>query len=223
MKLTEYKDPKKEVSKYLQKVTKLYGYATPDAGTALDLVNHIIKTFPYISASQIEFAFEYCASGKSAIDLNSYGKTLTIPVLNKVIRAYRSYRNQLIKKQNKIPSKEEIRIANINARLATLSELETVSVLKHQHYNIIDQFIYKFTREEKRNAYAHALLSEYRRRQKEDKELRRERKTLKGTRPDLRAVAKVQAKIDLAKAYIEKDIINYPAIEELIKAEKPIS
>jgi len=213
-----------KVSFYLHRITKLYGYKMPDPAVALELVKVIINDLGFIQPKELELAFKMVALEKLPnINIESYGKTLTVPMIAKVVKAYRKQVNLNTKHKKKQLSKAEKEVLNKKALLTWLSELET-KPLNFLHYNLIDKYIYKFPDELKIRVYQEELENEKKHLENKKATSRQEaisiRIALGGNQ--LVVAAKTNARARLAREYVAEEIINYPEAERRIKEGDPL-
>lgn len=161
----------KDVLKQLKTVSIMYGYKMPEEITigeknkepiATNLAEFVVNNFGSLEIREIEKAFTMASTGKLNVNIDSYGKILIIPILSKVLQAYRAKRNIKRSQQPKetILSQQEKNRLNCNAVLSWLSELETIENLTVQHYNVVDNFIHKFGDDLKKRVYLEELEKE---------------------------------------------------------------
>ena len=152
-------------------------------------------------------AFEYATI--SGLNLESYGKILTITMLGCVLSNYRDFkRKESVRLGNNIkmlpePNKE---VKNINARLLTLYDFlnDDLKVLPI-HYRLIDEYLFKFPNQIKVNTYRECLESEKNRidlmipTNQQERQMKRDQSSDSAIKKE----AKIKAQIKIATDWLE--------------------
>ena len=212
-----------EVTKQLQRVSNLYGFKIPvDPGIALELVKFVCEDFKFITADQIGNAFKAASMGKLNVDITSYGQTLTITMIAKVLREYRKAVRASTKKK-KAPSKKDAIKLNIQARLSLLQDLETPgAVIRFNHFDLINSYIEKIPAEVFEEAVKQEMETHRIKLEGSNPVTKAEKYNVNQELNQLKSIATVKAKVRLATEYAANNIINTPEVESRIKAGTPI-
>lgn len=223
-------DPRRvinEVAYSLAKVSKLYGYKLPGPREAEALTKLVINNFAFLAPSEIEKAFEMVATNKLNINIEAYGRILVVPIITKVLTAYRVHKNKLNQVDEDRGLKgDELRLANINARLLFLDQLKDDSnQIRLSHYNLIDQYIERFPSELKIDTYNEEIKKEIIRLKSLKPNSRSESLAIRSILNDnsmIDSTAKINAKVRLAKEYVFGSVIDYNDVRDKIINELPL-
>jgi len=145
----EIETVKKYIKGNLFIICEAYGYGTPNEIQAPFIVNYIMENFKSIRPNEIPSAFAYAAKGitrmedSTRINLNGFGKTVPIPIIQNVLEMYVRFRN--MKQKKVIAEPDNVDQLNKEAYLKLLEDLSNPECkIREQHFRFVEKFIHKF-------------------------------------------------------------------------------